>query len=175
MTDASRFSLRPTVEADWREVRALRLEMLLDTPTAFGESFVSAVDHDEAEWRMRARRGTETPGSTSLVAITPAGRWIGSMGGYLDGTSPLLVGVYVHPDFRGRAWGVTDALLAGVIRWASRHGDVLRLSVHQDNGRAIAAYIARDFVPTGRTHPYSLDPNRTEIEMERRISAARAG
>lgn len=141
--------------------------MLLDTPYAFSDSYADACAYDESEWRMRARRGTDTPESTSLVAITTSERWVGAMGCFVDVRSPVLVGVYVHPDFRGRAAGVTDALLAGICHWAARHGDVLRLSVHEANSRALAAYSGRGFSPTGRTYPYALDPTRREIEMSR--------
>lgn len=164
----SRFTIRPTSANDWENVRALRLEMLRDTPIAFGETVQDALGHGEAEWRVRAARG-QRPQSISLVAIAGDGRWIGGMGAYLKGRRPLLVGVYVAPSHRGRMAGVTDALLAGILSWTAQHGDVLWLEVHEDNQRAIKAYERRGFQRTGATRPYELDPSRCEIEMSRRL------
>ena len=150
-------------------MRALRLEMLRDTPIAFGETIQDALGHDESEWRIRAARGLQ-PHSISLAAITPGGRWIGGMGAYLRGRHPLLVGVYVAPSHRGRVAGVTDALLAGILSWTAQHGDMLWLEVHEDNQRAIKAYEKRGFQRTGATRPYELDPSRVEIEMSKHLN-----
>ncbi|MEL4319462.1 GNAT family N-acetyltransferase [Leifsonia sp. YIM 134122] len=172
------FSIRPTVADDWEQVRALRLEMLADTPIAYAETRGHALEEPESEWRMRGARGLTDHG-TSLVAIDESGRWIGAMAGYLpdaaDGADgheagPLLVGVYVAPDVRGRDAGVTDALLAGIEAWARTHGDTLTLHVHEDNARAIAAYERRGFERTDAEIPYNLDPAKLELEMVKRLS-----
>src|SRR6478609_9133187 len=93
--------IRTTTEADWKQVRELRLEMLRDTPIAFGETLEHAEAQGEAVWRLRAARGT-TPGQTSIVAID-RDRWVGHMGGWIPdaASGPLLVGVYVTPTYRG--------------------------------------------------------------------------
>jgi len=159
------YSLRSTVDSDWREVRDLRLEMIRDTPTAYMESLEEALQRDEAEWRMRGRRGSADHG-TAIVAIDSSGRWIGTMAGYVDpAVGALLVGVYVAPDFRGRDAGVTSALLLAVEAWARSEGDQLTLHVHEHNSRAIAAYENRGFTATGESIPYNLDPTTNELEM----------
>lgn len=160
------YRVRRTEEDDWREVRALRLEMLRDTPIAFGETLQDALGHAESEWRMRAARGTAAHG-TVLVAIDPTGRWVGTMGGYVPdpATGPLLVGVYVTPDHRGREAGVFDTLLGAIETWARGEGPVLTLHVHEDNSRARAAYLRRGFTETGHRVQYVLDSSATEIEM----------
>jgi len=160
------FRIRATQVDDWQEVRALRLEMLRDTPIAFGETLQDALGHSDGEWRMRAARGTAEHG-IARVAIDPAGRWVGTMGGYVPdpATGALLVGVYVTPDHRGRAAGVFDALLAAIQDWARGEGDRLTLHVHEDNSRARAAYLRRGFTETGRKVQYVLDSSAMEIEM----------
>jgi GNAT superfamily N-acetyltransferase len=158
--------IRTTREADWREVRALRLEMLRDTPLAFLETLEHAESVDEQVWRARARRG-ETPGQTSVVAIEN-GRWVGQMGGYIPDTAtgPMLVGVYVTPNRRGESAGVTRALLTEIERWALDQGrPTLRLEVHEDNPRARRFYEKLGFVLTGRTTEYPLEPGGLELEM----------
>jgi len=159
------YSLRPTADADWREVRDLRLEMIRDSPNAYMETLEEALGRDEAEWRMRGRRGSAEHG-IAVAAIEDSGRWIGTMAGYVDPTvGALLVGVYVAPDYRGRDAGVTDALLAAIEDWARTEGDRLTLHVHEQNTRAIAAYGHRGFSTTGQTIPYNLDPTTNELEM----------
>lgn len=160
------YRIRRTVGDDWREVRDLRLEMLRDTPIAFGETVQDALGHSDSEWRMRADRGTAAHGIT-LVAIDPAGRWVGTMGGYVPDstTGALLVGVYVSPDHRGREAGVFDALLIVIEEWARTEGTVLTLHVHEDNSRARAAYLRRGFTETGHRVQYVLDASAKEIEM----------
>jgi len=157
--------IRTTDEEDWRAVRTLRLEMLRDYPLAYGETLEHALMVDEAGWRLRAARGT-TPGQTSIVAIDGE-RWVGQMGGYIpDVTSgPLLVGVYVAPDYRGDAAGVSRRLLDAVEEWARLHGDTLRLEVHEDNPRARRFYEKLGFTMTGRSRGYELPPGGLELEM----------
>ena len=157
--------IRTTNEDDWQAVRALRLEMLRDYPLAYGETLENALTVDEAGWRLRASRGT-MPGQTSIVAINGE-RWVGHMGGYIpDATSgPLLVGVYVAPDYRGDVAGVSRLLLDAVEDWARLYGDTLRLEVHEDNPRARRFYEKLGFTLTGRTREYELPPRGLELEM----------
>ncbi|MGR2752153.1 N-acetyltransferase family protein [Agromyces arachidis] len=161
--------IRTTREDDWPAVRALRLEMLRDTPIAYGETLEDALDRDESEWRMRARRGEGTH-ETSVVAIEDD-RWVGIMGCYVpdQATGPMLVGVYVAPDRRGDEAGVTLALLAEVERWAADRAETLRLEVHEANPRAIRFYEKRGFELTGHRRPYELAPGGFELEMVKRV------
>ncbi|QEO14147.1 GNAT family N-acetyltransferase [Agromyces intestinalis] len=162
--------IRTTREDDWQAVRALRLEMLRDTPLAYAETLDHALQVEEPEWRQRARRG-ETPGQTSVVAIEGE-RWVGQMGGWLpQGESvPLLVGVYVAPDRRGEASGVARALLDAIETWARGYGDTLRLEVHEHNPRAIRFYEKLGFSFTGRSRDYELEPGGLELEMIKRLA-----
>jgi ribosomal protein S18 acetylase RimI-like enzyme len=161
------FTIRTTTADDWHEVRALRLEMLGDTPMGFAETLETALQVDEENWRLRGARGTN-PQSTALVAVTADGRWVGTMGGFLDNSVPLLVGVYVTPEFRGSA-GVADALLARVEKWARDYDDALLLHVHADNTRARRYYEKHGYTETGVTLPYVLDASQTELEMSKRL------
>lgn len=168
--------IRPTVEDDWREVRALRLEMLEDSPIAFEETLEHAKAQSTEEWRMRAARG-QSDTSVRLAAIAPDGRWVGTMGAYIPlGTDQAyLVAVYVAPEVRGVRHGVTDALLDVIETWASRHGDTLMLEVHETNDRARQAYAKRGFVATGRTRRYPLEPYGLELEMVKRLGGSGRG
>ncbi|MCS5734651.1 GNAT family N-acetyltransferase [Herbiconiux daphne] len=165
------FTVRRTVEADWPEVRRLRLEMLADTPLAYLETLAHAERRSEAEWRSWARDGSSADAIT-VVAITGGGRWVATMMSKVPfgASGPYLLGVYVAPDMRGKDAGVTDALLGEIERWASTRGDTLTLEVHELNGRARAAYAQRGFVETGVTVPYPLDRSQREIQMVKSLA-----
>lgn len=155
---------------DWREYRALRLEMIEDTPLAYLETLEHARAQPESDWRARTARA-EQPGSTAYVAVEPVtGRWLGAMNAFVaaDRTRVMLVSVYITPDARGRAAGVADMLLDAIIAWArDRPGArALRLEVHEDNPRARAFYARRGFALTGRSVPYALDRTQRDLEME---------
>ena len=155
---------------DWREYRALRLEMIEDTPLAYLETLEHARAQPESDWRARTARA-EQPGSTAYVAVERAtGRWLGAMNAFVaaDRTRVMLVSVYITPDARGRAAGVADMLLDAIIAWArDRPGArALRLEVHEDNPRARAFYARRGFALTGRSVPYALDRTQMDLEME---------
>ena len=170
MVNTLAFTVRRTVASDWRDIRDLRLEMIRDTPSAYNETLEGALGNDEAEWRMRGERGTAEHG-IAVAAIDGAGRWAGTMAGFVSEqvAAPLLVGVYVAPGYRGRTAGVTDALLAAVEAWAGTESDRLFLHVHEDNARARTAYERRGFTVTGESHPYNLDPRSRELEMVKRF------
>lgn len=156
------FHVREVVEHDWIRLRALRLEMLADTPIAYLETLETAEAHPVSHWKRQARG---RPDGIKLVAEDDDGRWVGTMTGIIAEGTPTLVAVYVAPAVRGSAAGVTDALLAAIERWAARHGDQVRLEVNELNGRAIDAYRRRGFAMTGRTTPYPLQPPSLELEM----------
>ncbi|GAA2754180.1 GNAT family N-acetyltransferase [Amnibacterium kyonggiense] len=158
----SGFIVREVEERDWTRLRALRLEMLADTPIAYLETLETAQAHPVSHWQRQARG---RPGGVKLVAELEDGSWVGTMTGIIAEGVPTLVAVYVAPAVRGAAAGVTDALLAGIEAWAVQHGDQLRLEVNELNGRAVEAYRRRGFVLTGRTTPYPLDPPSLELEM----------
>ncbi|XWP92913.1 GNAT family N-acetyltransferase [Clavibacter michiganensis] len=155
---------------DWREYRALRLEMLEDTPLAYLETLESALTRPDSDWQGRTLRAAR-PGNTAYAAVDPvSGRWLGAMNAYVatDPTRVMLVSVYITPSARGRAAGVTDMLLDAMIAWArDRPGArALRLEVHEDNPRARSYYERRGFVLTGRSVPYALDRTQKDLEME---------
>ncbi|MWB98063.1 GNAT family N-acetyltransferase [Agromyces seonyuensis] len=171
------FHVRRTTADDWRQVRALRLEMLEDTPLAFLETMEHALAQPEAEWRNRGARGSH-PGRIALAAIESdpvspngEGRWIGTMGGFVPDakTGPMLIGVYVSPDYRGSRAGVADALLDGIEEWARMQATTLTLEVHERNPRATRFYERRGFHDTGARTPYPLVAGDLEVVMVKRL------
>ncbi|MBP2414664.1 GNAT superfamily N-acetyltransferase [Arthrobacter stackebrandtii] len=164
------YSIRRTTEADWREVRELRLQMIRDTPDACAETLAEALAHDEAEWRLRGGRGSGVHG-IQLAAVTGAGGWVGTMGGYVpdSATGPLLVGVFVVPEWRGTGAGLADALLESVEEWARAKDGRLTLHVHEDNARAISFYERHGYAATGHSVAYNVNPAKRELEMLKQL------
>ena len=170
--------VRRVVEDDWAALRAVRLEMLADTPLAYLETVAVAEERSEGEWRFRAHRGSA--GSTDLaVAAEPAdqpGRWVGYLACFVDAPGQgHVVSVYVAPTHRGT--GLATALLDVVRRWAEDDAglDRLHLFVHENNERAAAFYRRYGFSTTGHTEPYELDPSTREVEMALLLRESAAG
>lgn len=147
------FTIRTTREDDWPELRSFRLENATDNPVSWTATVDETLRIPDDGWRMRARRGG-CADTTSLVATDDeTGRWLGMMCaqvGDAHGPDPVLTGVYVSPDARGRAAGVTDALFEAVLLWANPRGTVLRLWVAEQAAPARRYYARKGFAPTGR-------------------------
>ena len=160
--------VRRVAEDDWALLRALRLEMLADTPIAYLETVADAEARTEAEWRFRARRGSSGPQNLGLAASDAAlpGRWVGYLACFVDVPGQgHVVSVYVAPAYR--ASGLAGRMLDAVTAWARAEAGLnrLHLYVHEHNGRARAFYRRYGFTETGRTMPYDLDPSTVEVEM----------
>ncbi|PCN48120.1 GNAT family N-acetyltransferase [Curtobacterium sp. 'Ferrero'] len=166
-------AIRTTTEADWPRVRRLRIENATDNPISYGATLETTLAMTEDDWRLRARRG-EADDATSLVAWdTVTGRWVGMMSAQLgdeDGPEPVLTGVYVTPDHRGRQHGVADALLDGIVGWAFGRGARLRLYVYEHAVPARKFYDRNGFALTGRTRPLTFTAGQT-LEMARVLPA----
>lgn len=162
-------AIRTTSEADWPRVRELRIENATDNPISYGATLETTKAMTEDDWRLRARRG-EADDATCLVAWnTVTGRWVGMMSAQLgdeDGPDPVLTGVYVTPEFRGRKHGVSDALLDAIIGWATGRGARLRLYVYEHAVPARKFYNRHGFIATGRTRPLTFVDGQT-LEMAR--------
>jgi GNAT superfamily N-acetyltransferase len=175
------FSIRTTREDDWPLVRDLRIENATDNPIAWTATREETLSMAEEAWKMRARRG-EMPDTTSIVAIeSGTNRWLGMMNAQTGdeyGTDPVLTGVYVTPDARGREHGVADALLEAVVQWATSRANTLRLHVYEHAEPARRFYVRNGFAPTGRTQPMQVrgrQPQSTDgvvLEFRRALTSA---
>jgi len=163
------FTIRTTCEDDWPLVRAFRVENATDNPISYGATLQTTLSMTEEDWRLRARRGQQDD-ATALVAIEGSTqRWVGMMSAQAnddDGADPVLTGVYVTPDFRGRTHGVADTLLARILLWAKPRSSQIRLYVHEGAEPARRFYARHRFVATGRTrsHPYATG---AQLELAR--------
>ncbi|WP_405552504.1 GNAT family N-acetyltransferase [Streptomyces canus] len=153
-----KYVIRRITAEEWRELRAIRLESLLDSPDAFGVRHADAVALSDRTWREQAERAAADDGL--FVAINETGSWAGTAGvAPLDGIPDTahVHAVYVAPAHRGPD-GPARALMEAAVDFAREHTDCtwLTLGVREDNHRAMAFYRHIGFHDLGKTVPYPL-------------------
>lgn len=166
------YEVRRVTSKEWWEHRRLRLEGLKESPAAFSTRYDQALSRPDAYWRKTTARGAGGETVASFVAVVK-GAFVGMATALLDAEVTdarcyQVVGVYVVPDYRGRPRGLSDALVAEVVRWARQDAGAerVRLFVTDNNERAAAFYRRLGFAETGVSIPYPNDPAVREIEMD---------
>ncbi|GAB1643385.1 GNAT family N-acetyltransferase [Krasilnikovia sp. MM14-A1259] len=156
--------------ADTARTRALRLEMLADSPLAFLETLAQAAARPHDDYRRRIAEACHGPRLAQFVADPGAGPLIGHAGGTVlpdDPGATVVFAVYVTPAHRGA--GVLDELIEAVADWSRAAGrPELMLEVVVGNDRALRAYERIGFTDTGVRVPHPVIPALTELQMRRR-------
>jgi predicted GNAT family acetyltransferase len=149
-------------------MRALRLEMLADTPLAYLETLADAAARPHTEYASRIARNASGDQCAQFVAEI-GGRFVGHAGGVAVVEEPkvtVIFAVYVTPARRGT--GVLAQLVDGVAAWSREAGrPELLLEVVVGNERAMRAYERLGFVDTGVRLPHPNIPVLTELQMRR--------
>jgi GNAT superfamily N-acetyltransferase len=150
------------IEADdWKQLRAVRLTALRDSPEAFESRYEDELAFDEDEWR---RRAAAHPVFLAFDGADPVGVAVGYQDGNSRPGSRDLVSMWVSPTVRGR--GVAGQLIGAVAGWARADGaDELHLWVVLGNASARAAYVRAGFVATGEQQPVKDADERIEERM----------
>jgi len=169
---------RRVVEEDWAALRAVRLEMLADSPVAYLETVADAEARTEEEWRFRARRGSAGAENLGLAVVDPQApdRFLGYLACFVDAPGQgHVVSVYLTPEHRGSSAAVL--MMDAVVDWARGEAGLnrLHLYVHEHNDRAHAFYRRYGFTDTGGSFPYDLDPSTLELEMAMLLADRPAG
>ena len=153
--------------SEWSRLRDLRLRCLLEDPDAFGSTHADTVGRPPEHWQQRLGAADQVFFIGVLdgedCGLVCSGAWPGRPG--VAG----LFSMWVAPEARGR--GLGEALIEGVITWATEQGfERVVLDVGDDNPNAIALYARCGFERTGRvgTLPSPRDHLR-EHERERRL------
>jgi ribosomal protein S18 acetylase RimI-like enzyme len=161
-------TIRRVTAEDGGRSRALRLEMLADTPLAFITTLAQAAEAPHAEFASRCAKAASGDEIAQFVAETGR-RMVGQAIGMSAPGAPdrtLLVAVYISPAFRGL--GILDALVEAVAAWSRGCGrDALDLEVVTGNARAIRAYAKLGFLPVGETVSHPTIPGLREQWMTR--------
>jgi RimJ/RimL family protein N-acetyltransferase len=176
------WTVRRVTPEDAGRMRALRLEMLADSPLAFLETLAQAASRPHEGYRQRIRQssfGNETAqfiagpenGPGSDPAGGPGGPLIGHAGGTVVPDEPdatVVFAVYVTPAHRGGK--VLAQMVEAVADWSLAAGRAeLMLEVVVGNERAVRAYEKLGFADTGVRLPHPTVPTLTELQMRRRI------
>ncbi|GAA3274623.1 GNAT family N-acetyltransferase [Paenarthrobacter aurescens] len=162
---------------DWQLLKAVRLEMLTDTPMAYGESVVAARRQTDTQWQERA---AAMSGDDSITLVADLGvdgsKLCGLMRVVLKHPQApekplqaMLISVYVAPAHRGL--GLADQLLNESCKAAAEElgAGGIELGVHEENVRALAFYRRQGFETTGASRPYPQDASKLELVMERHL------
>ncbi|MFG1605728.1 GNAT family N-acetyltransferase [Actinoplanes sp. NPDC049265] len=156
---------------DAGRMRALRLEMLADSPLAFLETLAAAAARSHDDYRRRITQASHGHTLAQFVAEPGAGK--GPLVGHAGGTvlpedllTTVVFAVYITPERRGT--GILADLVEAVAAWSRAAGrDQLMLEVVVGNDRAVRAYQKLGFTDTGVRVPHPVVPGLTELQMRR--------
>lgn len=166
-SDAVTAGPRRVAPGDGDRMRAVRLQMLADTPIAFIETAESAANHPDEHWEQRVVERSAGC-KRSLFVVERDDIFVATAGGFGSDSddSTVVVSVYIAPEHRGT--GILESLVDAVAAWSIECGrESLTLEVASENPRAIAAYRRLGFTMTGAEHPHPLYPEITELTMAR--------
>ena len=153
---------------DAGRMRALRLEMLADSPLAFLETLAAAAARSHEDYRRRIAQASAGRTLAQFVA-DPGGPLVGHAGGTVlpeDLSTTVVFAVYITPARRGT--GILADLVDAVAAWSKEAGrDQLMLEVVVGNDRAVRAYERLGFTDTGVRVPHPVIPTLTELQMRR--------
>jgi RimJ/RimL family protein N-acetyltransferase len=166
------WTVRRVTAPDAARMRALRLEMLADSPLAFLETLAQAAARSHDGYRQRIAQAARGDQLAQFIADPgPSRPLIGHAGGTVLPEEPsvtVVFAVYLTPAYRGGK--VLAELIQAVADWsraARRHE--LMLEVVVGNNRALRAYEKLGFEDTGERVPHPVTPALTELRMRRRI------
>jgi ribosomal protein S18 acetylase RimI-like enzyme len=169
LAPVQQFTVQRVSRADAARMRALRIEMLADTPLAFLETLAEAAARPHEQFRDRIGHAAAGFQRAQFVADPGAGRLIGHAGGAALPDEPgvtVIFAVYVTPAHRGG--GVLPKLIDAVAGWSQAAGRPgLMLEVVVGNDRAVRAYERLGFVDSGVRVPHPTVPALTELRMRR--------
>lgn len=164
------WTVRRVTADDAARMRALRLEMLADSPLAFLETLAQAAARPHEAYRARIAQASGGSQVAQFIA-DPGGRLIGHAGGTVlpdDPATTVVFAVYLTPAHRGGK--VLAELIDAVAAWSRECGrHELMLEVVTGNNRAVRAYEKLGFSETGERVPHPVVPVLTELRMRRRI------
>ena len=153
---------------DWRTIRALRLEMLLDSPLAFITTHPEAAAMPDEVWIERC---TSRPDGTTATYAAFDGDVAVGMAVGVDRTRPgrrvvAVVSVYVSPSHRRH--GVAGCLMSEVESWAVLRGaHSTSLWVVDGNDGARGFYERIGYRMTLDRQRITAPPVRWETRMEK--------
>jgi RimJ/RimL family protein N-acetyltransferase len=149
-------TIRRTTTADTGRTRALRLEMLADTPLAYLRTLDQVAEMPHTDWAGQIARGSSGTQIAHFIAEIPDRRLVGQVVAAENADVPdvtMLFAVYVSPSYRGGP--VINDLVEAAAAWSRDCGrDRLELEVVTTNLRAARAYRKLGFTDVGAPVPH---------------------
>ncbi|NNP67469.1 GNAT family N-acetyltransferase [Acinetobacter sp. Ac_5812] len=160
--DLNDLVVRLTTEEDWKILKTIRLESLLDSPEVFAANYATTEKYSESEWRDRASQKTQF----QYVLAIKGDRAIGIIGGTQNAVLEFnVIAMWVNPMFRGR--GIADLLISAIKNLAVSKGHSrIVLSVSPKNERAVCLYSRHDFVFIPEWESLALSSGERNQKME---------
>ena len=146
---------RATEERDWTILKEIRIAALLDTTTAFGVSYQTAITNSDEQWKQRASSGTQP---RFWLAFNDD-KAIGMIGAGVDQTDRYnLIAMWVEPELR--ELGVAKSLVNAVKSDSIGRGfKQVFLDVSPDNLKASQFYKKHGFTFINEKKPLASHPN----------------
>ena len=151
---------------DWKRVRDIRLQSLLESPHAFGGTYENERLFDEQMWRTEF-------GKLTFIVASVDGVDSGLMSVEIlegdFGSTCWIGGCWTDPKFRGA--GLMRAMFNYLDLHAQERGWLVQgLGVWTDNDSAISAYKKLGFVEMGGPQPSSRQPGKFYQRMIRKTN-----
>jgi ribosomal protein S18 acetylase RimI-like enzyme len=157
-----RLDIQQTTEADWLDLKTIRLQSLTESPTAFGLTYEAVSAYTDAQWRERAANRTPP----MYFVARDAGDPVGLIGAVKTNVEFNLIAMWVAPSHRGL--GVGKALVAKVLSTAASRGEAeVCLFVSPLNKAASALYERMGF---RFTQHYEALESYPEITLQRMVA-----
>jgi len=154
---------------DWPAVKAVRLAMLHDSPTAFVTTIDEALAHEDQVWIDRAVAGSRGEAQVTVLAFEgekPVGMAVGLHKKRYDDPILVIVSVFLEREFRGS--GVTDEMFRQIEEWGALSGAKRStLWVEDGNARAAGFYRKMGYAMTLDRAKLPNDSGLWETRMEK--------
>lgn len=165
-------TIRAVQAGDWAIVRDVCVEMLLDSPDAFGETLAEAQGRSSSEWSLfveRCARGTEM---SAFLAEDNDGACGFVRGDTTDPRTPpgtvLVSQLWVAPRQRGA--GLGRELMNAVTKWAEdRQAERISLGVAESNLGVQKFYERLGYADTGIRVPLPSNPTLRVVVLAKRL------
>ena len=154
-------------------VSRLIVEMLADSPLAFGETLLEAQSRTDQDWHEFVQHLIEPPLRTALLAYDTEGACgficVNSAIREALPNTAIVSRLWVAPRQRGS--GLGRRLMDVVTGWAQeKHAGLVGLGVTEMNIHAMQFYQHLGYTDTGMRFPWPPDPDKQIIVLGRQLN-----
>ena len=164
--------VRAVAVDDWPQLRAIRLEALVDTPGAYSTTYDEAVAFPDSLWIERTEASVAGVDQMTVLgfdgdkAVSLA---VGLLREQHDSLVTVVVSVFVAASVRGTGTG--DRMFSLIHAWGAASGSSqASLWVEETNARAIGFYERLGYVMTLDRAPVPNDSGLFERRMHKRLT-----